>query len=319
MPKRTKDNPKYAPSWLQFGAAAIAALATAAMLFRAPDAQLPTVAANDSSADTTGVVKAPLHATGNVVFEGQAADAPMSFCMGVYRPTIHVSGGRGVWQKEGGADLADLFLYWTVVGGAGAPTSGLGTWLVSDGENMRAGAANGGWCAGSEALAPYLVDADRWRVWDGDGWTKPAAPVRARLLPETARQQQRAAALAAARDVGAVEIVGQPAGARHADCMGLYDPIVGTAAEVVGGRGVWRQRLQGSEASPHAYYLFYADSIGEWFVGGEASMRAGHAAGKWSVRSAAMTPDLIAERFQIAEGTTWVDAPPEVRVRAVAM
>jgi hypothetical protein len=272
--------------------------------------------ATEPAAPTAGqAVKAPLRAEGNIVFEGQSPDGPMAFCMGTYLPTGHEVGGRGVWQQEG--EGSDLYVYYTLVGGAKAPVGGIGTWIVSDGDNMRAGTPSGGWCAVSDALTPDAVAARAWQVWDPQKskWAQAPAAVRVRLLPEVARQEQRAAAVAAARAVGAVVLAGQPAGAPHADCMGVYTPH---AEAVVGGRGVWRQQTRGGGGGS-SYFLFYAGAIGEWFVGGEASMRAGQAAGKWSVKSDAPTPDLIGDTlFQVAEGTTWVDASPAVRLTATA-
>ena len=68
-------------------------------------------------------------------------------------------------------------------------------------------------------------------------------------------------------------------------------------------------------AEGQEYFMYYA-STKEWWIGGRENMEAGKAAGWMGVASTALTPDLIAETWQVFDGDEedWVDAP-KVRAR----
>ena len=101
-----------------------------------------------------------------IVIEGLAAEHEHADDMGIYNHTGRDVNGRGVWALVG---HREAFLFY----------SELGSWCVSDAEDMEAGQHQGSLMVESDAVMPYEI-TEPWSVHDSENWAADAPSVRVR-------------------------------------------------------------------------------------------------------------------------------------------
>lgn len=229
---------------------------------------------------------------GDVLVEGPQPGEPQADCMGVYELQDKVVNGRPVYQQQG---ETDLFLYF----------ANSDKWYISDGEDMRLGKPRG-WCqVQSHALSPEKISED-WTVWDPVTRMWEQDPrLKARQVNDAIRRElaakqqvQEAESRRQAQQVGDIVIEGQLPGDLQHDCMGIYE----LQEQAVNGRPVYRQ--QGGADM----YLFYASRGSKWCISDGEDMWAGRPKGWCYVVSQALTPDQIAEQWEVVADDGGKDA-----------
>ena len=167
--------------------------------------------------------------TGNLVLGGQPEGETCSFCMGTYVPVKRKTvNGRGVWQREGGADM---YLFY----GNG------GHWLVGKGgEHMKAAKGRGWYKAKSAAQTPDLI-TEAWCVADGAGGWLPVPAVS--VVKERAQAAPKRVAPPGAATPGSKRVRANTYPAAPPSLAAMASTMAGLAA-ALGGRGEQEEALR---------------------------------------------------------------------------
>ena len=209
-------------------------------------------------------------------------------CIGVFVLQEEMSNTRPVYKQQNSAK----FLFHT-----GA------SWIVGDDVSK-----NSGWwqAVGSKAMTPDAI-AEAWQVYDGSNWVEvPLVKVTARTVFEEMRHD-----ILSVGDI-AMQLTGtmptsfdtEANKAHRFACLGIFE----LQDEMANGRPTYL--IPGSKK-----YIFHSGA--NWMMGGDP----GKNSGWWqAVGSKAMTPDTIAEAWQVFDGKDWitVDAVKAVMGRAWA-
>lgn len=171
--------------------------------------------------------------TGNLVLGGQPEGDTYSFCMGTYVPVKRKTvNGRGVWQREGGADR---YLFY----GNG------GHWLVGKGgEHMKAAKGRGWYKAKSAAQTPDLI-TEAWRVWNcnGERWVDVSAAGVTRQAQPAAQAALKRGAPPGAATPGSKRVRADAPPAAPPSLAAMASTMAGLAA-ALGGRGEQEEALR---------------------------------------------------------------------------
>ena len=166
--------------------------------------------------------------TGNLVLRGQPEGEKFSFCMGTYVPVKRKTvNGRGVWQREGGADR---YLFY----------ASSGRWYVGKGEHMKAGKGWGWWRAESAAQTPDLI-TEAWCVVDGAGGWPPVPAVS--VVKERAQAAPKRGAPPGAATPGSKRVRADAPPAATPSLAAMASTMAGLAA-ALGGRGEQEEALR---------------------------------------------------------------------------
>jgi hypothetical protein len=147
---------------------------------------------------------------------------------------------------------------------------------------------------------------ESWTGTEGSGESgHTAAQEDAALVEEGYEFEGPCSLMVSVNESYAVVLEGQEEGEAKHELMGVYERVENKG---VGGRGVW-QALDGINR-----FLYYVSSSGWWVVSDRENMEAGNGNCLMYSNSTASTPDQITEKWQVHDGTAWVNAP-NLRVR----